>query len=64
MGLDSDIHEMPRISRTGSLLQEGHVVTVEPGLYYPGLERRAHYEEHGVRHERRVPQSDEFSQDV
>ncbi|MBH0194945.1 MAG: M24 family metallopeptidase [Nitrospira sp.] len=32
-----DIHEAPRISRTGSLLQEGHVVTVEPGLYYPGL---------------------------
>jgi Xaa-Pro aminopeptidase len=36
-GVGLDIHEMPRISRTGSLLQEGHVVTVEPGLYYPGL---------------------------
>ncbi|MFN3680716.1 MAG: M24 family metallopeptidase, partial [Nitrospira sp.] len=35
-GVGLDIHEAPRISRTGSLLQEGHVVTVEPGLYYPG----------------------------
>lgn len=36
-GVGLDIHEAPRISRTGSLLQEGHVVTVEPGLYFPGL---------------------------
>jgi Xaa-Pro aminopeptidase len=36
-GVGLDIHEAPRISRTGALLQEGHVVTVEPGLYYPGL---------------------------
>jgi Xaa-Pro aminopeptidase len=36
-GVGLDIHEPPRISRTGSALQEGHVVTVEPGLYYPGL---------------------------
>jgi Xaa-Pro aminopeptidase len=36
-GVGLDIHEAPRISRTGSSLQEGHIVTVEPGLYYPGL---------------------------
>jgi Xaa-Pro aminopeptidase len=36
-GVGLDIHEAPRISKTGSLLQEGHIVTVEPGLYYPGL---------------------------
>jgi Xaa-Pro aminopeptidase len=36
-GVGLDIHEAPRISRTGSLLEEGHIVTVEPGLYYPGL---------------------------
>ncbi len=36
-GVGLDIHEAPRISRMGSILQEGHVVTVEPGLYYPGL---------------------------
>lgn len=36
-GVGLDIHEPPRISRTGSILQEGHIVTVEPGLYYQGL---------------------------
>jgi Xaa-Pro aminopeptidase len=36
-GVGLDIHEPPRITRTGSPLQEGHIVTVEPGLYYPGL---------------------------
>ena len=36
-GVGLDIHEAPRISRQGSILQEGQVVTVEPGLYYPGL---------------------------
>ncbi|MFM8552659.1 MAG: M24 family metallopeptidase [Nitrospiraceae bacterium] len=36
-GVGLDIHEPPRISKTGSALQEGHIVTVEPGLYYPGL---------------------------
>ena len=32
-----DIHELPRMNRTGSLLAAGNVITVEPGLYYPGL---------------------------
>jgi Xaa-Pro aminopeptidase len=32
-----DIHEAPRMNRSGSALGEGNVVTVEPGLYYPGL---------------------------
>ena len=36
-GVGLDIHEHPRISRNGTYLQEGEVVTVEPGLYYPGL---------------------------
>ncbi len=36
-GVGLDIHEAPRIGKTGSTLQEGHIVTVEPGLYYPGL---------------------------
>jgi len=36
-GLGLEIHEMPRIHRDGSILREGNVVTVEPGLYYRGI---------------------------
>lgn len=33
-GVGLDIHEPPRISKTGAGLKAGQVVTVEPGLYY------------------------------
>ena len=36
-GVGLDIHEPPRISRVKSTLRAGNVVTVEPGLYYPGV---------------------------
>jgi Xaa-Pro aminopeptidase len=36
-GLGLEIHEAPSISVRPSLLRAGHVVTVEPGLYYLGL---------------------------
>jgi Xaa-Pro aminopeptidase len=36
-GLGLDIHEPPRIGAVQSTLRKGHVVTVEPGLYYIGL---------------------------
>jgi Xaa-Pro aminopeptidase len=37
-GLGLEIHEAPRISQTSpDILKPGHVVTVEPGLYYPEL---------------------------
>ena len=37
-GLGLAVHEMPRISGLVSMpLKKGAVVTVEPGLYYPGL---------------------------
>jgi Xaa-Pro aminopeptidase len=36
-GVGIDIHEAPRIGKSGSPLQTGHVVTVEPGLYYPDI---------------------------
>lgn len=36
-GVGLDIHERPRISTSGEILEAGNVVTVEPGLYYPGL---------------------------
>ena len=36
-GVGLDIHERPRIGRSGEILGEGDVVTIEPGLYYPGV---------------------------
>jgi Xaa-Pro aminopeptidase len=36
-GLGLDIHEPPRIAATQATLKTGHVVTVEPGLYYLGM---------------------------
>ena len=36
-GLGLDIHEAPRIAKGEATLRAGHVVTIEPGLYYPGL---------------------------
>jgi Xaa-Pro aminopeptidase len=34
-GLGLDIHEQPRVAKTH--FREGQVLTVEPGLYYPGI---------------------------
>jgi Xaa-Pro aminopeptidase len=36
-GLGLEIHELPRVSRVPTTLRTGNVVTVEPGLYYPGV---------------------------
>ncbi len=37
-GLGLDVHEAPRVSaRAGQMLKKGHIVTVEPGLYYEDL---------------------------
>lgn len=36
-GLGLDIHEPPRIAPIDAILRSGHVVTVEPGLYYLGI---------------------------
>ena len=33
-GVGLDVHEPPRISKKTDILRTGHVVTVEPGLYY------------------------------
>jgi Xaa-Pro aminopeptidase len=36
-GVGLDIHELPRVGRSGEILEVGNVITIEPGLYYPGL---------------------------
>jgi len=36
-GLGLDIHEAPRVAPVDATLKSGHVVTVEPGLYYLGV---------------------------
>lgn len=36
-GLGLDVHEEPRVGRAHDILKPGHVVTIEPGLYYAGI---------------------------
>jgi len=36
-GVGLQVHENPSLSEVGEELQAGHVVTVEPGLYYPEI---------------------------
>jgi len=36
-GVGLDIHEAPRVSTHDVRLEAGHVITIEPGLYYPSI---------------------------
>ena len=36
-GVGIDIHEEPRFGRTSNTVEEGAVITVEPGVYLPGV---------------------------
>jgi Xaa-Pro aminopeptidase len=36
-GVGLDIHELPGVGENSTVLEEGNVITVEPGLYYPGI---------------------------
>lgn len=36
-GLGLEVHEGPRVNASGNRLRKGQVITVEPGLYYPGI---------------------------
>ncbi|MEM8867727.1 MAG: Xaa-Pro peptidase family protein [Verrucomicrobiota bacterium] len=36
-GLGLEVHESPRVSPGANRLKAGQVITIEPGLYYPGL---------------------------
>ncbi|MGA2603404.1 MAG: Xaa-Pro peptidase family protein [Verrucomicrobiia bacterium] len=61
-GLGLDIHERPRVSVGSEVLRVGHVVTVEPGLYYWGvggvrLEDVAVIQRNGARNLARFPKT-------
>ena len=36
-GLGLEVHEAPRVSKGAPKLKAGHVITIEPGLYYPEI---------------------------
>ncbi|MGJ8650952.1 MAG: M24 family metallopeptidase [Opitutaceae bacterium] len=36
-GLGLEVHEQPRVSPNAGRLRSGHVITIEPGLYYPEI---------------------------
>lgn len=36
-GLGLEVHEFPRVSAVSNILKANSVITIEPGLYYPGL---------------------------
>jgi Xaa-Pro aminopeptidase len=36
-GVGLQIHELPTVGPSGKLLETGNVITIEPGLYYPGI---------------------------
>jgi Xaa-Pro aminopeptidase len=36
-GVGLQVHELPTVGPAGGVLEPGHIITVEPGLYYPGV---------------------------
>ncbi len=36
-GVGLQVHELPTVGPAGLALKAGHVITIEPGLYYPGI---------------------------
>jgi Xaa-Pro aminopeptidase len=36
-GVGLQVHELPTVGPAGNILATGNVITIEPGLYYPGI---------------------------
>ncbi|MCJ7741508.1 MAG: M24 family metallopeptidase, partial [Methanoregula sp.] len=36
-GVGLQVHELPTVGPAGKTLASGNVITIEPGLYYPGI---------------------------
>ena len=36
-GVGLQVHELPSVGPSGTTLDQGNVITIEPGLYYPGI---------------------------
>jgi len=62
-GVGLQVHELPTVGPAGGVLEAGFVVTVEPGLYYPGI-GGIRLEDMGVVHARKFADFTKFEENL